>query len=183
MCWGCTRTCAHCLDFQYKFFSYAFSVVKNRPWYVNFSIPPCGKWCFSQGSTILLGVNYCECVPQLRNKNLKRLIKNLLEKVVFFASITVQSSLGTWKKNFFFNFECYDLAIGNKWVSSFCTNHLAFKKGCFEAILTKNTLCLLRVNENFANLWSILDGIVYLDHITLLMERKTIASWLNMHMM
>jgi hypothetical protein len=50
----------------------------------------------------------------LRNKNLKRLIPNLLEKVVFLASKTLQSPLGTRERNFFFNFECYDLANGKE---------------------------------------------------------------------
>jgi hypothetical protein len=31
------------LDFQYKNFLYPFFIVKNRPLYVNFSIPPCGN--------------------------------------------------------------------------------------------------------------------------------------------
>jgi hypothetical protein len=34
-----TKACAHCLDFQYKNFPYAFFIVKKRPLYVNFSIP------------------------------------------------------------------------------------------------------------------------------------------------
>jgi hypothetical protein len=38
-----TKACFHRLDFQYKFFMYAFFIVKKWPVYVNFSIPPCGK--------------------------------------------------------------------------------------------------------------------------------------------
>jgi hypothetical protein len=38
-----TKACFHRLDFQYKFFMYAFFIVKKWPLYVNFSIPPCGK--------------------------------------------------------------------------------------------------------------------------------------------
>jgi hypothetical protein len=37
---GGTRACFHRLDFQSKIFSYAHFVVKKRPLYVNFSIPP-----------------------------------------------------------------------------------------------------------------------------------------------
>jgi hypothetical protein len=37
-----TRACFYCLDFQSKKFSYANFIVKKRPLYVNFSIPPCG---------------------------------------------------------------------------------------------------------------------------------------------
>jgi hypothetical protein len=56
-----------------------------------------------------------EYVPNsLRNKNLMRLIPNLLEKVVFLASKTLQSPLGIVEKTFFFNFECYDLANGKE---------------------------------------------------------------------
>jgi hypothetical protein len=40
---GGTRACFHCLDFQSKNFSYAIFIVKKRPLYVNFSIPPCGN--------------------------------------------------------------------------------------------------------------------------------------------
>jgi hypothetical protein len=40
---GGTKACFHCLDFQSKNFSYAIFIVKKRPLYVNFSIPPCGK--------------------------------------------------------------------------------------------------------------------------------------------
>ena len=36
-------------------------------------------------------------------------------------------------------------------MSSFYSNHLAFKKGCFEAILTKNTICALGVKVSCAS--------------------------------
>jgi hypothetical protein len=102
MCRGGTRACAHSLDFQYKNFSYSFFVVKIQPLYENFSIPPCGNWCFSQGSTPPVDIKFCEYVSNsLRNKNWKRLIPNLLEKVIYLASKTLQSPLGTWKKTFF----------------------------------------------------------------------------------
>jgi hypothetical protein len=59
-------------------------------------------------------MKFCEHVPNsLRNKNLKRLIPNLLQKVVFLASKILQSPLGIGKKNFF-NFECYDLVNGKE---------------------------------------------------------------------
>jgi hypothetical protein len=60
-------------------------------------------------------MKFCEDVPNsLRNKNLKRLIPNLLVKVIFLASITLLSSSGAWEKTRFFNFECYDLANGKE---------------------------------------------------------------------
>jgi hypothetical protein len=49
-------------------------------------------------------MRFCGHVPNsLRNKNLKRLILNLL-----------LSPFGRGKKNFFFNFECYDLTNGKE---------------------------------------------------------------------
>jgi hypothetical protein len=41
-----TKVCAHCLDFQFSNFLYAFFIVKKLPLYVNFSIPPCYKEFF-----------------------------------------------------------------------------------------------------------------------------------------
>jgi hypothetical protein len=40
---GGTRACFCRSDFQSKNFSYAIFIAKNRPLYVNFSIPPCGN--------------------------------------------------------------------------------------------------------------------------------------------
>jgi hypothetical protein len=58
-------------------------------------------WMFSQGSTPLVGMKFCEYVPNsLRNKNLKSLIPNLLEKMVFLASKTLQSPSSAAKKTF-----------------------------------------------------------------------------------
>jgi hypothetical protein len=58
-------------------------------------------------------MKFCEHVPNsLRNKTLDRLIPNLLEKVVFLGLQNIEVPLGTWKRTFFFNFECYDLANG-----------------------------------------------------------------------
>jgi hypothetical protein len=42
-CRGGTSVYFLCLDFQSKNFSYAFFIVKKRPLYVNFSIPPLWK--------------------------------------------------------------------------------------------------------------------------------------------
>jgi hypothetical protein len=73
-------------NFNTRIFHMLFFVVKNRPLYANFSILPCGNWCFSQGSTPLVCMKFCEHVPNsLWNKNLKRLIPNLLEKSEFFG--------------------------------------------------------------------------------------------------
>jgi hypothetical protein len=46
MCRRSTRISVHHLDFQYNNFLYIFFIVKKWPFYVNFSIPPCGKWIF-----------------------------------------------------------------------------------------------------------------------------------------
>jgi hypothetical protein len=54
---------------------------------------------FSQGSTLLEAMKFCKHVPNaLRKMNLKRLIPNLLEKVVFLDSKTLQSPSGIGKK-------------------------------------------------------------------------------------
>jgi hypothetical protein len=58
---------------------------------------------------------FCGHVPNSpRNKNLKRLILNLLEKVVFLDPKRLLSPFGRGKKNFFFNFECYNLINGKE---------------------------------------------------------------------
>ena len=111
-----TRACFHHLDFQSKNVSYAIFIVKKRPLYVNFSIPPCGSWWYSQGSTPLMGMIFCGHVPNSpRNKNLKRHILNLLKKVVFLNPKRLLSPFCWGKKSFFFNFECYDLTNGKEW--------------------------------------------------------------------
>jgi hypothetical protein len=55
-------------------------------------------------------MRFCGHVPNSpRNKNPKRHISYLLEKVVFLDSKRLLSPLGRGEKDFFFNFECYDL--------------------------------------------------------------------------
>jgi hypothetical protein len=49
-----------------------------------------------------------------RDKNPKKHIPYLLEKVVFLDPKRLMSPLGRGKKNFFFNFECYDLTNGKE---------------------------------------------------------------------
>jgi hypothetical protein len=49
-----------------------------------------------------------------RNKNLKRLIPYLLQKVVFLDPKRLLSPSDRGKKNSFFNFECYDLTNGKE---------------------------------------------------------------------
>jgi hypothetical protein len=62
-----------------------------------------------------VGMGFHEHVPKsLRNKNPKRLIPYLLEKVVFLDPKRLLSPLDKGKKNFFFNFECYDLTNGKE---------------------------------------------------------------------
>jgi hypothetical protein len=61
-----------------------FILSKKWPLYANFSIPPFGNWWFSQGSTPFVAMRFCGHVPNSpRNKNLKRLMPYLLEKVIF----------------------------------------------------------------------------------------------------
>jgi hypothetical protein len=45
---------------------------------------------------------------------MERLIPYLLLKMVVLAFKTVLSPFGAGEKNFFFNFECYDLANGEE---------------------------------------------------------------------
>jgi hypothetical protein len=60
-------------------------------------------------------MRFCGHVPNSpRNKNLKRLILNLLLKVVFLDPKRLLSPFGKGKKDFFFNFECYDLTNGKE---------------------------------------------------------------------
>jgi hypothetical protein len=60
-------------------------------------------------------MRFCGHVPNsTRDKNLKRFISYLLEKVVFLDLKRLMSALGRGEKNFFFNFECYNLANGKE---------------------------------------------------------------------
>jgi hypothetical protein len=60
-------------------------------------------------------MRFCGHVPNsLTNKNPKRLIPYLLEKVVLLDPKRLLSPSDRGKKNFFFNFECYDLANGKE---------------------------------------------------------------------
>jgi hypothetical protein len=62
-----------------------------------------------------VGMRFCGHVPNSpRNKNLKRLILNLLEKVAFLEPKRLMSPFGKGKRNFFINFECYDLTNGKE---------------------------------------------------------------------
>jgi hypothetical protein len=116
MCLWSTKVCTHRLDFQSKNYSYAIFIVKNRPLYVNFSTPPCGNWFFSLCSTPPVGMNFWGHVPNSPiNRNPKRLIPYLLQKMVFLGSETLLYPSGIGKKYFFFNFECYDLTNGKEW--------------------------------------------------------------------
>jgi hypothetical protein len=63
ICRECTKACSYRLDFQYNNFLYAFFIIKNRPLYVNFSIPVCGKYFFSQCSTLPMGMRFCRHIP------------------------------------------------------------------------------------------------------------------------
>jgi hypothetical protein len=102
MCRGSTRVSVHYLDFQYNNFLYVFFIVKNWPLYVNFSIPPCGKWFFSQCSTLLMGMRFWGDVPNsLRNKNTERYIPHLRLKMIFLAFKTLLCLYGTRGKHFF----------------------------------------------------------------------------------
>jgi hypothetical protein len=74
----------------------------------------------------------------------------LLEKVFFLAFKTLLSPFGTKKKHFFINFKLYDLANGKEYqiMLKFCTIHLAFDKGYFEAVLIEYIPRTLGVNEH-----------------------------------
>jgi hypothetical protein len=70
---------------------------------------------FLKVSTHCVGMRFCGHVPNSpRNKNSKKHISYLLEKVVFLDPKRLLSPFGTSKKNFFFNFECYDLTNGKE---------------------------------------------------------------------
>jgi hypothetical protein len=89
---------------------------QKGPLYVNFSLPPCGNWWYFQSSTPHVGMGFCGHVHNSpRNKNLKRLILNLLENLVFLDPKRLMSPFGKGQKKHFFNFECYDLTNGNEW--------------------------------------------------------------------
>jgi hypothetical protein len=97
-----TRACFHCLEFQSKNFTYAIFIVKKQPLYVNFNIPPCGNWWFSQGSTPRVGMRFCGHVPNSpKNKNLKRIILNILGKMVLLDPKRLLSPFRRGKKTFF----------------------------------------------------------------------------------
>jgi hypothetical protein len=60
-------------------------------------------------------MGFCTHVPNSnKNKNMKSGNPYLHQKMVFLASETLLSHSGAVKKNFFFNFECYDLANGKE---------------------------------------------------------------------
>jgi hypothetical protein len=101
---GGSRPCFHYLDFQSKIVSYAIYIVKKRPLYVNFSIPPCGNWWFSHSSTHCVGMRFCGHVPNPRkSKNKKRHMLYLLKKVDFLDPKRLLSPFCSGRKNYFFN--------------------------------------------------------------------------------
>jgi hypothetical protein len=115
MCRGGTNAYAHRLNFQYNNFGDVFFIVKKRPLLVNFSIPHCRKYIFSQCSTPHVCMRLCRHVPNSpRDKNKMMHHLRLLERVVYLASKTLLSPIGTGKKNFFINFKLYDLANGKE---------------------------------------------------------------------
>jgi hypothetical protein len=101
MCRWDTNTYACHLDFQFKKFENVFSIVKEQPLLVNFSIPHCGKYFFPQCSTPLLGMRLCRHIPNSpRDKNKMMHHPCLLGKVDFVASKTLLSPIGIGKKTF-----------------------------------------------------------------------------------
>jgi hypothetical protein len=59
---------------------------KKQPLYMNFSIPPCGNWWFSQGSTPCVGMRFCGHLPNSpRNKNQKGIFHFYLRKWFFWT--------------------------------------------------------------------------------------------------
>ena len=94
-----TKACVYCLDFQCNHFSYVVFIVKKSLLFVDFIMPSCAKSCFSQCSTPLMDERFCENVPNFpRNKSMKRLIQNPLNKDGFLAFKTLLFPLVTWKK-------------------------------------------------------------------------------------
>jgi hypothetical protein len=77
---------------------------KNRL-FVNFNIPICAKWCFSQGFVCLIGMGFCGHLPNsLRNKNLKSHNPYLLHRMVFMAHKTLLHPFSRGERNFYLNF-------------------------------------------------------------------------------
>jgi hypothetical protein len=116
-------------------------------------------------------MRFCGHVPNSpRNKNLKRLISYLLEKVVFLDPKRLLSPFCKGEKNFFSTLNVMiiqmvrnesvrfgrhiDIEVSYKilrlkyqnWFK-ICTIWLAFKRGCLEMILSKNTLRPLGVKS------------------------------------
>jgi hypothetical protein len=105
--------------FNPRIYHMLFLLSKNGlcMWISACEFPPCGNWWFSQGSTHRVDMRFCGHVRNSpRNKNLKRLIPYLLQKVVFLDPKRLLSPSDRGKKNSFFNFECYDLTNGKEWV-------------------------------------------------------------------
>jgi hypothetical protein len=101
MCRGETIAYFHLSDFQSKNVLYAILIVKNWPLCMWISAYPLGNWWFSQASTPCVGMRFCEHVPNSpRNKNLKKHISYLLEKVVFLDPKRLLSPFGMGKKTF-----------------------------------------------------------------------------------
>jgi hypothetical protein len=82
---------------------------------MNFHTPPSIKCTFSQRSTPPVHMIFLVHVPNSpRNKNMKSGNPYLLQNVVFLASKTLLYPLGTYKKNFFFDFEPCDLTFSKQ---------------------------------------------------------------------
>jgi hypothetical protein len=70
---------------------------------------------FWQPSTPLVNMRFCTHVSNsTMNKNLRSGKPYRRRKMVFLAYKTLLSLSGAVEKNFFFNFECYDLTIGKE---------------------------------------------------------------------
>jgi hypothetical protein len=101
---GGTIAYFHHLDFQSKNVSYAIFIVKKRPLYVNLSIPLCGNWWFSQGSTPCVGMRFFwtpkDCCPPFvgakktfsstLNVMISQIVRN--ESVIFGRHIDIEVS-------------------------------------------------------------------------------------------
>jgi hypothetical protein len=112
-----TRVCIHCLDFQYNIFLYVFFIVKKQPLYMNFNIPPCGRWFFSQCSTPLVDMRFWGHVPTHLETRIWRGSFHIYFKKWFFLGLQNSVVLvGRREKHFFVNFERCDLANGEEWV-------------------------------------------------------------------
>jgi hypothetical protein len=116
MCRGGTRACFHHLDFQSKNFSYAIFIVKKRLLYVNFSIPLAGNDFFLNVPHLLWVWDFEDMyLTHLGTRIWRGTVHIYFKKWFFWPSKLCCPLWAQGEKNFFVNFEHYDLANGEEW--------------------------------------------------------------------